>query len=237
MSAAAGGFQAFSGQHYLLLGIFAVGAVAVVAAGRAQRPLVEQRTTPRLGRILAIVVLCVAVPTQVYDLTRPGFQLGATLPLQLCDFAWLTASWALWTRARVPTALTYYWGLTLSIQGVLTPSLGQLFPNPRFFSFWAMHFLVVWSALYLTIGLGLGPRWREYRVAIVVTLVWALVVFGFDKLVDGNYGYLVHKPASVSLFDLLGPWPGYLLASTAILLAVWALMTLPWVRRSPATVG
>ena len=237
MSAAAGGFQAFSGQHYLLLGIFAVGAVAIVAAGRARRPLVQQGTTPRFSRVLAVVILCVAVPTQVYDLTRPGFQLGATLPLQLCDFAWVTASWALWTRARVPTALTYYWGLTLSIQGVLTPSLGQLFPNPRFFSFWAMHFLVVWSALYLTIGLGLGPRWREYRVAIVVTLVWALAVFGFDKLVDGNYGYLVHKPASVSLFDVLGPWPGYLLASTAILLAVWALMTLPWVRRSPATVG
>jgi hypothetical integral membrane protein (TIGR02206 family) len=137
----------------------------------------------------------------------------------------------------VPTALTYYWGLTLSVQGVLTPSLTQLFPSPRFFTFWAMHFLVVWSALYLTIGLGLGPRWREYRVAVLVTLVWALVVFGFDKLVDGNYGYLVHKPASASLFDLLGPWPVYLLASTALLIGVWALMTLPWVRRSPAAVG
>jgi hypothetical integral membrane protein (TIGR02206 family) len=237
VATAAPGFQAFSGQHYLLLGIFVVGAVAVVAAGRSQRRLVAEGKTPRLGLVMAVAMPCIAIPIDVYELARPEFAVNQSLPLQLCDLAWVTATWGLWTRSRVPTALTYYWGLTLSVQGVLTPSLTQLFPSPRFFTFWAMHFLVVWSALYLTIGLGLGPRWREYRVAVLVTLVWALVVFGFDKLVDGNYGYLVHKPASASLFDLLGPWPVYLLASTALLIGVWALMTLPWVRRSPAAVG
>ena len=69
----------------------------------------------------------------------------------------------------MPVALTYFWGLTLSVQGILTPSLAEAFPDPRFLAFWAMHFLIVWAALYLTFGLGLGPGWREYRVTVAVT--------------------------------------------------------------------
>jgi hypothetical integral membrane protein (TIGR02206 family) len=237
MNEAADGFQANSFQHFVLLGGFVVGAVAVVAVGRSQRSTLAGGVTPTFSRVLAVAVPCVAIASQAYQLTPGDFDLGSSLPLQLCDFAWVTATWALWNQARVPTALTYYWGLTLTIQGILTPSLAEQFPDPRFFAFWALHFLVVWAALYLTIGLGLGPRWREYAVAVVVTMCWAALAFAFDKAADVNYGYLVHKPASASLLDPLGPWPGYVLASMAILLAVWALMTLPWARRTPAVAG
>ena len=210
-----------------------VGAVAVVLLGRSQRG--SDPTAFRRG--FAVAVACVAVPSQAFQLTPGDFDLGSSLPLQLCDFAWLTATWALWTRAPVPTALTYYWGLTLTVQGIVTPSLAQQFPHPRFLAFWAMHLLVVWAALYLTLGLGQGPRWREYRVAVLVTLVWAVVAYGFDVVLDVNYGYLVRKPASASLFDPLGPWPVYLLVATGLLLAVWALLTWPWTRRTPTSTG
>jgi len=226
-------FETFGGQHLALLGLFVVGAVAVVMLGRSQRG--SDPTTFRRG--FAVAVACVAVPSQAFQLTPGDFDLGSSLPLQLCDFAWLTATWALWTRAPVPTALTYYWGLTLTVQGIVTPSLAQQFPHPRFLAFWAMHLLVVWAALYLTLGLGQGPRWREYRVAVLVTLVWAVVAYGFDVALDVNYGYLVRKPASASLFDPLGPWPVYLLVATGLLLAGWALLTWPWTRRTPTSTG
>ena len=231
--AASSRFETFGGQHLALLGLFVLGAVAVVLVGRAQRG--TDPTTFR--RVFAVAVACVAVPSQAYQLTPGDFDLGSSLPLQLCDFAWLTATWALWTRAPVPTALTYYWGLTLTVQGIVTPSLAQQFPHPRFLAFWAMHLLVVWAALYLTLGLGQGPRWREYRVAVLVTLVWAVAAYCFDVAVDVNYGYLVRKPASASLFDPLGPWPVYLLVATGLLIAVWALLTWPWTRRTPTSTG
>ena len=94
-----------------------------------------------------------------------------------------------------------------------------------------MHFLTVWAAVYLTFGLGLGPGWREYRTTLAVTLGWAVLVYTLDVVVGVNYGYLVHKPGSASLLDLLGPWPVYVLASLGILLAGWALITWPWVAR------
>ena len=226
MLLAADRFATYSGEHLLLLGLFLVGAVAVVLAGRRHRGTPAAR---RFSRVYAVVLACVTVPSQVFQLTPGDFDLGSSLPLQLCDLAWVAAVWALWTHDRVPVALTYFWGLTLTVQGIITPSLGQAFPHPRYLAFWAMHFLVVWAALYLTLGLGLGPRWREYRITVAVTLVWAVLVFAINSVLDVNYGYLNDKPGSASLLDLLGPWPAYVLAGLAILLAGWALMTWPWV--------
>ena len=222
-------FQVFSGQHYLLLALFAVSAVGIVLLGRTQRTGSASLVT---RRVLAVAILFVSVPSQVYWLSPGVFDAGSSIPLELCDLAWMTAVWALWTQRPLPTALTYYWGLTLTLQGVLTPSLSHVFPEYEFFVFWAKHILVVLAALYLTVGLGRGPSWRDYRWSVAVTAGWAVVVYGIDVALDANYGYLVRKPPSASLLDAMGPWPIYLLVSLGVLVSGWALITWPWAVRA-----
>jgi hypothetical integral membrane protein (TIGR02206 family) len=228
-------FQAFSGQHWLLLGIFAVGVVLVPLWGRSHRG--TERELPARRAFAAVIAVAMVVMQVYYQLEPGGFELGSSLPLELCDLATIAAVIALWTRSERAAAFTYYVALTLSIQGILTPSLGQSFPSVRFFGFWTLHFLVVWAAVYLTWGLGQRPTWRLYRFTLLVTLVWAVVASVINEAIDTNYGYLSHKPASASLLDLLGPWPWYLVAAGAIIASGWALvLTLPWQRRSePAT--
>jgi len=226
MTVAAERFEAFSPQHYVVLLLFLAGAVAVVLLGRAQRGDPGAGT---FARGWAVAVAVCGLASQAYQLTPGDFALSTSLPLQLSDLAWMATAWALWTRDPVPTSLTYYWGLTLTVQAVVTPSLAEVFPHPRFFAFWALHLLVVWAALYLSLGLGVAPTWSTYKVTVVVTVVWAVVVYAFNTAVGVNYGYLNRKPESASLLDLLGPWPVYVFVSLAILLSVWALMTWPWV--------
>jgi len=223
---AADRFHAFTLPHYVLIGIFLAGAVGLVVLGRSRR---AAGSGSGFDRAFAVAIVVVTVPSQLYQLSPWDFSLSTSLPLALCDFAWLVAAWALWTHHRVATALIYYWGLTLTTQAIITPSLGEGFPDPRFFMFWSMHFLIVWSAVYLAFGLGLGPDWRGYVATLAVTLGWAVLAYTFDVVADVNYGYLVRKPASASLLDLLGPWPVYVVASLGILLASWALITWPWV--------
>jgi hypothetical integral membrane protein (TIGR02206 family) len=220
-------FQAFSGQHWVLLAIFAVGVVLVPLWGRAHRGTAAELPTRRgYALVLAVAVVTMQV---YYQLEPGGMDLGTSLPFELCDLAEYTAIVALWTRSPRATAFTYYVALTLSIQAIVTPSLGQSFPSPRFFGFWTLHFLVVWAAAYLTWGLGFRPTWSLYRFTCLALLVWAVVVFPVNEVLDTNYGYLNHKPASASLLDLLGPWPWYLLAGGAIIAVGWALvLTLPW---------
>lgn len=220
-------FQALSGQHWLLLGVFAAGVVLVPVWGRSHRGT-DREQPARRG--YAVVLGVAMVTMQVYYAVEPGhFNLGTSLPLELCDLAEYAAVVALWTKSPRATAFTYYVALTLSVQAIVTPSLGQTFPSPRFFGFWTLHFLVVWAAVYLTWGLGFRPTWPLYRFACLATLVWAVAAYPLNAALDTDFGYLNRKPSSASLLDLLGPWPWYVLASAAILLAGWALvLTLPW---------
>ena len=189
--------------HLVMLGVFVVGVPAAVLLGRRGR-----RTGAIIvSRALALLLLVAAVPFLVLDLAT-RFEVGVSLPLHLSDLAWMAAALALWTRWRWAVALTYFWGLVLTTQAIVTPSLGEDFPDPRFVGFWVLHLLVVWAAIYLVWGLGLAPRWHEYRIALGLS--------------------------SGSALDLLGPWPVYVAAEIAIVAVVWALMTWPWVHRAEA---
>jgi hypothetical integral membrane protein (TIGR02206 family) len=228
----AGRFESYGPSHQGALLLLLVGIVAIVLFGRRSR---GSALAERGGRVLAAGVLAVTVPLQVLYFTPAYWDLQTTLPLQLSDLASFVAVYALWTRRRWAAALTYFWGLTLTSQAILTPDLAADFPDPIFILFWAMHLLVLWAAVYLVWALGLGPDWRSYRISLAVTATWALTAFTFNVVVGTNYGYLNAKPTAASALDLLGSWPWYVLNEILILAALWALMTWPWARRSRRT--
>lgn len=219
-------FSPYGTSHQLAIILLVVVAVALVWVGRAYR---TSDRADRLGRPLAVAMLASTLPLQILYFTPGYWDLERTLPLQLCDLASLVAAYALWTHRWWAVGLTYFWGLTLTTQAIITPDLVSDFPDPVFLLFWAMHLLVVWAAIYLTWGLGLTPDWRTYRTSMMATTVWAATVFAFNVVADTNYGYLNAKPGAASILDLFGAWPWYVLAEIMIIAAVWALATWPWV--------
>ena len=221
-------FTAYDVTHVAALVVLLVGCVLLVPLGRRLR-----RTDPedRTGRVFAVLLLAGTLPLQVLYFTPAFFELDRTLPVQLCDLASFVSVWALWSHRRWAVALTYLWGIPLTTQAILTPDLVTAFPHPVFLLFWVMHIGIVWAAVYLSLGRGLGPDWRDYRMAVAVTATWAVAVFCLNLALDTNYGFLNAKPAGGSVLDLLGPWPTYVVAEIVIISTVWALMTWPFARR------
>ena len=223
-------FSAYGPSHLVVLAVFAIGAALLVWIGRRQ----TESQARLLGRVFATLIVVAFGVALVYKLINPA--LDTSVPLQLCDVAELTAAYALWSQRHWAFVLTYYWGLVLSSQALITPDIGTReegapdFPHHLFVTFFTLHVLVVWAAIYLTWGRRNPPRWRDYRFAIVVTLAWAAITFAFNAITGTNYGYLNGKPPTASLLDVLGPWPVYLLTEVAIVAIVWALMTWPWER-------
>lgn len=217
-------FEAYGASHVAALAFCVVGVLLIVALGRRVRGATANRA-------FAIAILLVTIPLQVLQLLPDEWNPRTSLPFQLCDLAWMFAVHALWTRSRLSATVTYLWGVTLTTQGMLTPDLASDFPEPRYLMFWGMHVLIVWAAFHLVFGLRLWPTWATYRRTVAITAAWAAAVMVYNAIADTNYGYLNGKPDSASALDLLGPWPFYVLVEIVVIVAVWAALTWPLVRR------
>lgn len=218
-------FEAYGPSYWGAIAVFVVGAVVLVWVGRRQ----TEEQSRRFGRIVGGLTAVIYVAVLVYSLFPP--MIGRSVPLRLTDLATVAAACALWSQRHWAFALTYYWGLVLSAQALISPVLvGPDFPHYTFLAFWAIHLLVVWAAIYLTWGRGMRPSWRSLRLVLLVTAAWAVITFAFNRIAGTNYGFLNGKPVTASLLDVLGPWPVYIVSATVLIVIVWVAMTLPWVR-------
>jgi hypothetical integral membrane protein (TIGR02206 family) len=144
------------------------------------------------------------------------------------------AGFALWFRRQWLVEVTYFWGLTGTLQALLTPDLPQHFPTYPYFQYYVAHGGVVAAALLMVFGLGLyPPRSAVARVA-AITVAYATFVGIVDALAGANYMYLRSKPATPTLLDVMGPWPWYILAAGLIALVLFfALDVLARVASTP----
>lgn len=209
-------FHVWGPTHLWPLAVLAAGLAVVVAVGR--------RATQRFNRIFAAVIVAVTVPLQIAQLLPGEWDLDTSLPLQLCDWAWVFAAHALWTGSRLSATVTCLWGLTLTTQAVILPDLASDFPEPRYLMFWAMHLLIVWAAVHVVVGMRVVPTWREYATTVTITASWVASMLIVNAALGTNYGYLNRKPDRGSILDLMGPWPQYLMVEIVIVAAVWAVL-------------
>jgi hypothetical integral membrane protein (TIGR02206 family) len=210
--------EQWSGEH--LVAIVATAILAAFLVGGARR-WGDAWAVP-IGRALAIVILGGFVCEQLTYAVRGQWTARVNLPLQLTDVVTLASVAALW-RPGSPllVELVYFWALSASLQAVLTPDLGQAFPDPLFFTYFATHSGAIAAACLLVFGARRAPRpdavWRVYAVTAAVTAGAAIGTL----LTGGNYMFLRRKPAHGSLLDFMGPWPIYVVVGAALGLVIF----------------
>lgn len=219
-------FVTYGPSHLAVLAIFAAVCPVLVLIGRRLR---GNPSAVVFSRAFALLILAVMAPQNMYLWLPAHWDVGVSMPFDLCDLAWMAAAYALWTgRAGLAYGAVYYWGLTLTTQGLITPDQPQDFPHIYFIMFFTSHCLTPAAAVYLTWGLGLRPTWKLMAQVLALTVGWGACMLVFNTLAGSNYLYVNGKPPSASILDLLGPWPYYLLGELAIGATAWALMTWPW---------
>lgn len=184
------------------------------------------------SRALALVVLAAYLADHAVAASRGIWSVRVYLPLHLSDAATLVAVLALWTARPPLVELTYFWGLTGSLQATLTPDLGHGFPDVLFLTYFVTHGGVVVAALLLVAGRGIAPRRGAVARAFAATLAVAAAAAAATLATGGNYMFLRRKPSD-SLLDLLGPWPWYIAVAGLLALAMFALLASPFRDRGP----
>ncbi|MEJ7796951.1 MAG: TIGR02206 family membrane protein [Solirubrobacteraceae bacterium] len=207
----------FSPEHLVALAATALGALLLCAVARR----LGERPAAMLARALAILVLGGFVAEHATYLVRGTWSARVNLPLQLSDAVTLVTVVALWRpRTGLLTELVWFWALSASLQAVLTPDLGQTFPDILYFTHFVTHGGAILAAGLLVLGLRRLPRpWAVWRV-FGLTAAFAVLAAVGCLVTGGNYMYLRDKPSNGSILDPLGPWPWYVLAAAALGLAM-----------------
>lgn len=210
-------------------------AVAIGSVGMAVLCLTSRRRPGPwvrwAGRGIALTLAADALIFLATPLVQGRWSLHTSLPLSLCDLALVAAAvtcW--WPQWLLGVELTYYWGLTGTVQAVVTPDLGAGFPQLQFFQFVVGHLGIVVAALYLVVGLGIEPRQGSALRVFGMTAAYALFLGLFDWATGSNYMYLAAPPNRTTLLSVLGPWPWYLFSAAAVAIVLLMLLELPFRR-------
>jgi len=219
-----------SGEHLAALAVIAGARIALCVAAR-------RRPGAWIGpAAVALGVWLVASEAQwIGGLVASGrWSPAIGLPLHLCDAAALLAAAAVWTRRRGLVELLYFWAAAGTVQALLTPAVPGAFPSPAYFQYYAGHGGIVVAAAFLVLGLRLTPGPGAAPRALLLTAAYTAVVGVADVLTSGDYLFLRMPPPGVhTLFDPLGPWPWYLVASAGLAVVLFAVLALPF-RPAPA---
>jgi len=214
-----------------------VAALAATAALSVALPVAARERpgtwTRVLSRGLAVILLASFLAYPLVVALRGSYELDSDLPLHLTDAAAVAAAIALLSLRALPFELAYFWGLTASLQAVLTPSLGvdDRFPSFFYWHYFVTHSGVVVAAVFLAFGLGLTARGGAVRRIFLATVAWAGVAAAGNLVTGGNYMFLRERPETASLLDYIGPWPWYLFGAAILALGLFALLDLPFRRR------
>ena len=208
----------WSGEHVAALVATAVVAALLVAGARRWG---DAWAVP-IGRGLAIIILGGFLCEQLTYAFRGQWTAEVNLPLQLTDAVTLASVAALWRpESLLLVELVYFWALSASLQAVLTPDLGQSFPDLLFFTYFATHSGALAAAGLLVFGRRRAPRPDAVPRVYAITVAFAGLAAIGTLLTGGNYMFLRHKPAHGSLLDFMGPWPVYILAAALLGLLIF----------------
>ncbi len=218
-------FENYSLEHFLSVGISVmIGFIILLLVKRLE----TDRSKRLLGFSLGLFVLAAQIAKSVIRYQQNTFSLGEDLPLHLCNILPFFIPFALYFKNRQLWAVLYYWIMAGTIQSLFTPTLVHSYPNYEWWRYWIVHTGLVMLALYGPFIFGMKARWSDVLKSLFCLMILAFFIFCLNHLLGTNYMYMQGKPPGKTMYDLLGPYPWYILSLHFVALALFSLLTLPF---------
>ncbi|WML56706.1 TIGR02206 family membrane protein [Neobacillus sp. PS2-9] len=216
-------FDMFSTSHFFVLAILIIGSVCMFLF----RDSLKKKKLRQVEIGLAISLIIMEGTYHFWMIINGSWNVSHAIPLELCSISLMLTIVLLLTRLKIIYEILLFTALLGASQALLTPLLNYDFPHFRFFHFFYTHLLIIWVPLYFTWVLGYHPTiWSVVKLFVFLNVLMPIIMF-INKVVDGNYMFLSHKPDSASLLDVLGSYPWYILSLEGLLISlsliVWVI--------------
>jgi hypothetical integral membrane protein (TIGR02206 family) len=216
-------FEMFSGSHIVIISILLLVSVCIFL--NRNKLMDEKWRNTEIA--VAITLIIMELTYHSWMFLNGSWNVSHAIPLELCSISLILTVVLLLTRKKLIYEILLFTALLGATQALLTPALNYDFPHFRFFHFFYTHLMIIWVPLYFTWAKGYRPTILSVLKLFIFLNVLMPIIMLINKLVEGNYMYLSHKPDSASLMDVLGPYPWYILSLEGLLiglsLIVWLI--------------
>lgn len=198
-------FHPFTPHHWFSSIAFASIALTLVYLGG------KLRDTPRELAIRGAIVGAMLISQTLmlaYWAEPARFTWAESMPLHMCDIVAWMIPFALITRARWISTIVFFWGLGLTTQAFIQPTLLHGIRHGVYWFFWTQHAGILLGGLYIWWVDGYRPRVKD--LAFVAAL--SALAGATTALVNWQTGWSYFftgpsTPENETLIDHLGPWP------------------------------
>lgn len=149
-------------------------------------------------------------------------------PLHLCNIMTLVMPFIMWFKWRFLWGVTFFWILAGCAQSIFTPTLTESLPHYEAVRYWAVHAVIILGALYGLYVYGYKPTVKDAVLSVLGMNMLAAILYPVNLVLGSNYMYLNGKPPGKTFYDLLGPWPDYILVLEFVIILVFSLILLPF---------
>ena len=218
------GFESYSFQHFITLVVFGVFTLFVIWIG--------MNANERLKMWIGYGIASASFAVMVFDLglrwLTHRLDVRADLPLFLCDLVALILPVVILRQNRKWLGILYFWALAGTLQALVTPELKSGFPTFEFFRYFIMHGGIVTAVVYSVVVFKINITWRDLWNAVLYVQLYIVGVHIINVLLGSNYSYTMNKPGSVSILDLLGDWPWYLVFAELLMILLFVMLLVPF---------
>lgn len=217
-------FNLFEAAHLIILLV-----IVVVNLGLLRFKGASEPTRKAVRWTMAIVLWVNEAVWHVWNLYLGTWTVQTMLPLHICSvLIWLSGFMLIFKNYAI-YEFVYFLGIGGGLQALLTPDVGIYnFPHVRFLQAFIGHGLMLTSGIYMTTVEGFRPTWKSMLRVIVISNIYMVVIFFFNRAIGSNYLMVNGKPSVASIIDLMPPWPWYLIHVEIIGILTCLILYLPF---------
>ncbi len=218
-------FELFGAGHLLVLSILFFLCLGVVYG--------LPKTTPenhrRFRRTLGWTLILSELSWQIWNVVYGTWSVDIMLPLHLCGITGYLAMYTLLSDDFRFYEFIYLLGVGGAFQTVMTPDAGIYgLPHFRAIQTFVGHGGIILAGLYLVVVEKKHPTLRSIWRVFWIGNVYMVAVFFINLALGSNYMFVMHKPETASLLDILPAWPWYIIPVELLAILTCLLLYLPF---------
>ncbi|MBO4769506.1 MAG: TIGR02206 family membrane protein [Clostridia bacterium] len=225
-------FRNFTLAHFLPI-VIMIAAIITIYVFRNKLRAYRNEKNLRLALALVMIITEMSYFWRLVGVPSLGANPQDHLPITLCGWGVIFASYMLVTGNQTLFDIPYFWLFSGTVFALITPTV-ITYTGPtrfRYYQFWLEHTTGYIAVFYMIFVHGMRPRIRSAVKAYAATVIMAVIAFFANAMIggDANYLYMARPEETRSILDFLpSNYAVRVLFMAAVVTVLFFLAYLPW---------